>query len=56
MAFLGVAATANQRDILRVTSVLIVLVPFVIASPAVLPLRRGGSERVSRSPTGRPEP
>ena len=56
MAFLGVAATANQRDILRVTSVLIVLVPFVIASPAVLPLRRGGSARASRSPAGRPEP
>ena len=55
MAFLGVAATANERDILRVTSVLIVLVPFVIASPAVLPLRRDGSAQVSRLPAGRPK-
>jgi hypothetical protein len=55
MAFLGIAATANQRDILRVTSVLIVLVPFVIAAPAVLPVRRSGTERASRSPADHPE-
>jgi hypothetical protein len=36
-----------------VTSIVIALVPFVIASPPVMPL---GSERASRSPTGRPAP
>lgn len=53
MVFLGIAATGNQRDILRVTSVLVALVPFVVASPAVSP---GGSEEASRARAARPEP
>jgi hypothetical protein len=37
VACLSPAATVYERDVLRVTSILVVLVPFVIASPAVRP-------------------
>jgi len=53
IACVGTATTENQRDILRVASVLVVLAPFTIASPAPVPgLRRAGNG----STPGGPEP
>jgi hypothetical protein len=52
-ACLATNATANLRDALRNTSLLIVLSAFVIASPPLLP--RSRARRAERSSTARPQ-
>ena len=56
IACLSPAATTNPRDLLRVTSVLVVLFPFVILSTGLGTLSRGGTGSAFAGHEGRRSP